>query len=220
VHEIQANLCLPIVFRGEVLAYLNLDNLHDPQAFGEDSLRAAQFFAAPLATLLHDSKTHRLLEEAALTDPLTRLPNRRAFDKALAEELERALRYGYPLSLIVMDLKGFKAVNDRLGHPTGDLALIRVAELLEKERRSGDYLFRWGGDEFAAIFPHTDKAEAVAVTTRYAQIIESICFNGLRLGVNIGLAAYPEDGGSPEKLLSTADSRMYEAKAMGVPLKS
>ncbi|ADD28931.1 diguanylate cyclase [Meiothermus ruber] len=220
VHEIQANLCLPIAFRGEVLAYLNLDNLHDPQAFGEDSLRAAQFFAAPLATLLHDSKTHRLLEEAALTDPLTRLPNRRAFDKALAEELERAVRYGYPLSLIVMDLKGFKAVNDRLGHPTGDLALIRVAELLEKERRSGDYLFRWGGDEFAAIFPHTDKAEAVAVTTRYAQIIESICFNGLRLGVNIGLAAYPEDGGSPEKLLSTADSRMYEAKAMGVPLKS
>lgn len=220
VHEIQANLCLPIAYRGEVLAYLNLDNLHDPQAFGEDSLRAAQFFAAPLATLLHDIRTHRLLEEAALTDALTKLPNRRAFDKVLAEELERAVRYGYPLALAVMDLKGFKAVNDSLGHATGDMALSQVAQLLEKERRAGDHLFRWGGDEFAAIFPHTDKTEAIAVATRYAQVVESIRFDKHRLGVRIGLAAYPEDGLTPDRLLITADNRMYEAKALGVSLKS
>jgi GAF domain-containing protein len=98
VHEIKANLCLPIAYRGEVLAYLNLDNLHDPRAFGKDSLRAARFFAGPLATLLHDRRTHRLLEQAALTDPLTRLPNRRAFDKVLSKELDRATRYGHALS--------------------------------------------------------------------------------------------------------------------------
>lgn len=219
VGEIQANLCLPIAYRGQVLAYLNLDNLHDPQAFGEDSLRAAQFFAAPLATLLHENRTHRLLEEAALTDALTRLPNRRAFDKVLAEELERAVRYGYPLSLAVMDLRGFKAVNDSLGHATGDLALVKVAEMLEQERRSGDHLFRWGGDEFAAIFPHTDKAEAVVVTTRYAQMIGVMRFGQHTLGISIGLAAYPEDGVTPDKLLNTADNRMYEAKAQGVSLK-
>ncbi|WP_337870019.1 diguanylate cyclase [Meiothermus sp.] len=220
VREIQANLCLPIAYRGEVLAYLNLDNLHDPQAFGEDSLRAAQFFATPLATLLHDIQTHRLLEEAALTDTLTRLPNRRAFDKVLAEELERAVRYGYPLALAVMDLEGFKAINDSMGHATGDLALVKVAERLEKERRSGDHLFRWGGDEFAAIFPHTDKIEAIAVATRYTQIVESIRFDKHRLGVRIGLAAYPEDGLTPDKLLISADNRMYEAKALGISLKS
>lgn len=220
VREIQANLCLPIAYRGEVLAYLNLDNLHDPQAFGEDSLRAAQFFAAPLATLLHDIRAHRLLEEAALTDALTKLPNRRAFDTVLAEELERAVRYGYPLALAVMDLKRFKAINDSLGHATGDLALAQVAQKLEKERRAGDHLFRWGGDEFAAIFPHTDKTEAIAVITRYAQLIESICFDQHRLGVSIGLAVYPEDGPTPDKLLITADNRMYEAKARGISLKS
>ncbi|WP_333659547.1 diguanylate cyclase [Meiothermus cerbereus] len=218
--EIKANLCLPIAYRGEVLAYLNLDNLHDPQAFAEDSLHAAQFFAAPLATLLHDVRIHRLLEEAALTDSLTGLPNRRAFDKVLSEELERAVRYGYPLSLAIMDLKGFKAVNDKLGHATGDLALIRVAQLLEEERRGGDHLFRWGGDEFAAIFPHTDKGEALVVAKRYAQIIESISFGQQRLGVSIGLAAYPEDGSNPDKLLVAADNRMYEAKALGIPLKT
>ncbi|WP_117237202.1 diguanylate cyclase domain-containing protein [Thermus sediminis] len=214
--EIQANLCLPIPYKGEVLAYLNLDNLHDPRAFGEDSLEAARFFAAPLATLLHEARTRRLLEEAAFTDPLTGLPNRRAFDRAFLEELRRAERYGYPLSLAVLDLKGFKAINDRLGHAQGDLALIRVAQALSKERRNGDRVFRWGGDEFAALFPHTGREGAIRAAFRYARAIEKICLEGLCLGVNIGLASYPEDGQSPDELLSVADTRMYGAKAQGV----
>lgn len=213
--EIQANLCLPIPYKGEVLAYLNLDNLHDPRAFGEDSLEAARFFAAPLATLLHEARTRHLLEEAALTDPLTGLANRRAFDRFFQEELKRAERYGYPLSLAVLDLKGFKQVNDRLGHATGDLALIQVAKALGRERRNGDRLFRWGGDEFAALFPHTPKQGAIAAAFRYAQAIQDLCFEGLCLGVNIGVATYPEDGTSPDTLLSAADTRMYEAKARG-----
>ncbi|WP_243030756.1 diguanylate cyclase [Thermus altitudinis] len=218
VQEIQANLCLPIPYKGEVLAYLNLDNLHDPQAFGEDSLEAAHFFAAPLATLLHESRTRKLLEEAALTDPLTGLGNRRAFERFLQEELKRAERYGHPLSLAVLDLTGFKAVNDRLGHAVGDLALIKVAEALEGERRNGDRLFRWGGDEFAAIFPHTPKGGAVSAVLRYAKAIRGLCFDGLCLGVNIGVASYPEDGHTPDALLSAADTRMYEAKARGLVL--
>jgi len=214
--EIQANLCLPIPYKGEVLAYLNLDNLHDPNAFGEDSLEAARFFATPLATLLHEIRTRKLLEEAALTDPLTGLPNRRAFDRFLEEELKRAERYGYPLALAVMDLKGFKQVNDRLGHAVGDLALIKVAEALQRERRNGDRIFRWGGDEFAVLFPHTGKEGALKAAFRYAWAIEALCFGGLCLGVNIGLAAFPEDGKTPDELLSAADSRMYQAKAQGL----
>jgi len=220
VREIQTNLCQPMLYRGEVLAYLNLDNLRDPQAFGEDSLRAVRFFSAPLATLLHENRTRRLLEAAALTDPLTGLPNRRAFDRLLPEELARAIRHGYPLSLAVLDLKGFKAVNDRLGHATGDQALIKVAEALSKERRTGDHLFRWGGDEFAAIFPHTSKEDALVAAFRYAQAIEGICFGELCLGVSIGLAAYPEDGQAPDELLIGADTHMYRAKATGITVAS
>ena len=214
--EIQANLCLPIPYKGEVLAYLNLENLHDPKAFGEDSLEAARFFATPLATLLHEIRTRKLLEEAALTDPLTGLPNRRAFDRFLEEELKRAERYGYPLALAVMDLRGFKQVNDRLGHAVGDLALMKVAEALQREKRNGDRIFRWGGDEFAALFPHTGKEGALKAAFRYARAIEALCFGGLCLGVNIGLAAFPEDGKTPDELLSAADSRMYQAKAQGL----
>ena len=213
--EIKANLCLPIPYKGEVLAFLNLDNLHDPRAFGEDSREVARFFAAPLATLLHENRTRRLLEESALTDYLTGLGNRRAFDRFFEEELKRAKRYGYPLSLMVLDLTGFKAINDRLGHAVGDLALVKVAEALEGERRNGDQLFRWGGDEFAAILPHTPKRGAVAAAFRYAKAIQELCFNGLCLGVNIGVASYPEDGSTPDQLLSAADTRMYEAKAKG-----
>ncbi|WP_243090954.1 sensor domain-containing diguanylate cyclase [Thermus neutrinimicus] len=213
--EIKANLCLPIPYKGEVLAYLNLDSLHDPKAFGQDSLEVARFFAAPLATLLHEVRARKLLEEAALTDPLTGLGNRRAFERFLQEELKRAERYGHPLSLAVLDLRGFKAVNDRLGHAVGDLALIRVAEVMERERRNGDRLFRWGGDEFAAIFPHTPKRGAVAAALRYAKAIQGLCFDGLCLGVNIGVASYPEDGTTQDELLSAADTRMYEAKARG-----
>lgn len=214
--EIQANLCLPIPHKGQVLAYLNLDNLHDPRAFGEDSLRAARFFAAPLATLLHESQTRKLLEEAALTDPLTGLPNRRTFEQAFLEELKRAERYGYPLSLAVLDLTGFKKLNDRLGHAVGDLALRRVAEALLGERRNGDKIFRWGGDEFAALFPHTGKEGAIKAAFRYAKAIGKLCFDGLCLGVNIGLATFPEDGKTADELLSAADNRMYQAKAQGV----
>ncbi|GAB5602658.1 diguanylate cyclase [Thermus sp. FJN-A] len=216
VGEIQANLCLPIPYKGEVLAYLNLENLHDPRAFGEDSLGVARFFAAPLATLLHESRTRKLLEEAALTDPLTGLPNRRAFDRAFLEELRRAERYGYPLSLAVLDLKGFKQVNDRLGHAVGDLALMRVAEALSQERRNGDRIFRWGGDEFAALFPHTGKEGALKAVLRYARAIEALCFDGFCLGVNIGVASFPEDGRTADALLSAADTRMYRAKAQGL----
>ncbi len=214
--EIQANLCLPIPHKGQVLAYLNLDNLHDPQAFGEDSLEAARFFAAPLATLLHESRTRKLLLEAALTDPLTGLPNRRAFEQAFLEELKRAERYGYPLSLAVLDLTGFKKLNDRLGHAVGDLALRKVAEALLGERRNGDKIFRWGGDEFAALFPHTGKEGAIKAAFRYAKAIGKLCFDGLCLGVNIGLATFPEDGKTADELLSAADTRMYQAKAQGV----
>lgn len=216
VNEIQANLCLPIPYRGEVLAYLNLDNLHDPDAFSDDSLQAAHFFAAQIAALLHESHTRQLLEQAALTDPLTGLPNRRAFSVRFAEELKRANRYRQPLSLAVLDLQGFKAINDHLGHAAGDEALIRVAQALVHEGRTSDQIFRWGGDEFAVLLVHTDRQGALAAANRYAQTIAEIRFELLSLKANIGLASCPEDGQTADALLTVADARMYQAKAQGL----
>lgn len=216
VKEIAANLALPVVYRGEVLAILYLDNLHDPAAFAEDSLHVARFFSAPIAALLHEVRYRGLLEQAAATDPLTGLSNRRAFDQRLEEELKRAQRYGQPVSLLVMDLSGFKQINDRLGHAKGDEALVQVAQVLRASKRDGDTLFRWGGDEFAALLPHTNPAGAVIAAQRYAEAIHNICVEGLALAVNIGVAAYPDDADDPEALLRQADERMYRAKRCGV----
>lgn len=218
LEEIKANLHLPIRYAEEVLALLNLDNLHDPSAFDHDSLHAAQLFAPVVATLLHDLRYRQRLEEAALTDVLTGLSNRRAFDLRLAEELERARRYAYPLSLLVMDLSGFKAINDRLGHKQGDQALQAVASTLKKQRRNGDSLYRWGGDEFAAILPHADLEGAIAAATRYHRAIGALEIGGMRLGVNIGAACFPKEAQDAEALLHLADERMYQAKSRKVPL--
>ncbi|GIW29575.1 MAG: diguanylate cyclase [Meiothermus sp.] len=211
--RIQSNLAVPVLYQGRVLALLNLDNFHDPQAFGSDSLEVARFFATPVAALLHQTHIRQSLAEAALSDALTGLANRRAFNKFFDEELARSRRYQQAFALLVLDLQGFKTINDQLGHASGDEALVRVARALQKTSRKSDGLFRLGGDEFAAILSRTTADRAIQVAQRYAKAIQAIQIEGMALGVNIGLAVYPQDGTSKETLLRLADQRMYAAKA-------
>ena len=216
--DIEANLYLPIIHQGEVLAVLNLDNLHDPISFGQDSLEAARLFAPPVAALLQDTRYRDLLEQAARSDPLTGLMNRRAFDEALSQELSRAGRHGECFTLMIMDLTGFKQINDQLGHHRGDEALIQVTGSLRSVQRRGDALARWGGDEFAVLLRTTTCDGASAAAQRFAQAIGGIQLEGLSLGVNIGMAVFPTDGDNANILLKVADERMYAAKRQGVTL--
>lgn len=209
---LQANLCLPVSHQGRVLAYLNLDNLHDPEAFAEDSLAVARLFAAPIATLIHELQNRSALEKAALTDGLTGLYNRRAFDLRLREEFERARRYRYPLSLLVIDLKNFKPINDHFGHAVGDQALVAVARVLAQLQRSGDMVFRWGGDEFAVLLPQTDRDGARAAANRLLEALSTIRFEGFCISANIGAASFPQEADSAQMLLNLADQRMYDDK--------
>lgn len=206
------NLCLPVSHQGKVLAYLNLDNLHDSEAFAEDSLNAVQLFSTPIATLIRELQSREAMEKAALTDSLTGLYNRRAFDRRLKEECERAARYQYPLTLLVVDLKNFKPINDRLGHAMGDQALVAVARALSKTQRAGDMVFRWGGDEFAVLLPQTPKEVAGVVGARILEAISKICLGGVCLSANIGYASFPTEAQTAEALLQLADERMYADK--------
>jgi diguanylate cyclase (GGDEF)-like protein len=207
-----ASLCLPVVFGDAVLAVLHLENCTEGNAFGRDSREIAEMFGPPLAGLLQRQRTRDLLVRAALTDSLTGLSNRRAFDDALARELARTGRSGAGVSVLLMDMADFKHINDSFGHEAGDAALIAVADALRASVRDGDYLFRWGGDEFAAVL--VDEADHLtrATVERLRDAVAKVEVHGRPLRIDVGWAEAPTDGHDAPTLLKVADARMYASK--------
>ena len=215
VDEIAADLCLPVLHGGEVLAILNLDAMHDPDAFGDAALEAAAGLAPFVGFLLHETEARSRLATAARTDELTGMGNRRAFNEQAEQDLARALRYDEPLALLILDLSAFKRVNDRFGHAAGDDALKAVADALHASARVGDRIFRWGGDEFAALLSHADSEAARLAASRMAEAIATVRTPAGPMGANVGVACVPADGTDLDALVRVADDRMFRAKASG-----
>lgn len=162
-------------------------------------------------------RLHSALAEAALTDELTGLPNRRAFDEQLAREIERAERSGTALSVALVDLDHFKQLNDSSGHLAGDRALHRIGSIVPAAVRGMDWPARFGGDEFAVLFPDAGEAEATDIAGRLREQIAT-AFGGEEVGLtaSVGIAVRsPADGPGPEGLLDRADRALYRAKRLG-----
>src|SRR6185369_11287330 len=156
----------------------------------------------------------RLIVRDALTGVYTRV----ALVKRLDEEVHRALRYGDPFSLLLLDLDHFKSVNDAFGHARGDSTLTELAGRLHALARHSDVLFRYGGDEFVLFLPRTTREQATVLADRLVEQIASTPFEGkppLTLTLSVGVATLPDDGTTAEQLLGRADARMYEAKRTG-----
>src|SRR5258708_5301100 len=187
------------------------------QAALVDVLSSASLLRLPI---LMEYEELRKLQINAATDPLTGLYNRRFFDDYFEKELNRSLRYSHNLALVVFDLHRFKEVNDRYGHPQGDILLQMAATTLRKSMRTSDYAFRIGGDEFALLLPQSDTEQAAAMSRRlraaYAATIEPLRL-GVSLGLDYGLAVYPDDGEQQEVLIRVADERLYQLKKAGLP---
>ena len=154
---------------------------------------------------------------AALTDPLTGVFNRRGFLEAAERELDRARRYGHPLALAFVDIRGLKAVNDTEGHLAGDRLLKRVTALLRESARTHDLVGRIGGDELAVLLAEQSSEGAAAMTQRVrAQIPADRAALGLMTAwdVTIGTSTFPEDGSTLDELLATADRRLYQQRGI------
>jgi diguanylate cyclase (GGDEF)-like protein len=165
-----------------------------------------------------DAFKRRLLHEqqAARTDPLTSLSNRRAFVEAAWLELERGRRHSRPLSLLYIDCDDFKLVNDRLGHVAGDAVLSAVGATLRQAVRGLDTVARLGGDEFGVLLPEVDRAGAVALADRLrVQLREALAGRGDAVTFSIGVATFLRPPASVDEMILRADELMYQAKRSG-----
>jgi diguanylate cyclase (GGDEF)-like protein len=191
-----------------------------PHAISSEEVAVGRLFAERAGVLVRNVRLYEQISVESLTDVLTCLPNRRFIDQRLVEESQRSDRYGHPYSLLMIDLDGFKSINDCFGHPIGDSVLQQVAEALQRVLRSTDILTRYGGDEFAVILPETAHNDAIIVAEKLKMALAStklhLPHNTQRyISACMGIAVYPQDAANCDDLIRVADKRMYDAKRKG-----
>lgn len=161
------------------------------------------------------------LERLSVTDELTGLANRRHLDDELGRELQRHERHKRALAVLMLDVDRFKDLNDTHGHPAGDAVLRQLAKVLNESTRKGDTVARFGGEEFVVILPETPAAGALHLAEKIRAAVADQRFaideNGgeVRVTVSVGLSRFPDHGGAPEALISTADQALYRSKQGG-----
>jgi diguanylate cyclase (GGDEF)-like protein len=229
--DLTSMICVPLRGSQQILGTLNIEASF-MQPLNQTDLEMLDALSVSITTALENALLHEQIERkasemeflrfqaerAARFDTLTNLRNRRAFDEDLQRTLERQGSIGF--SLAAIDLTGFKSVNDRFGHAIGDQALARVAKVLSSapthRGRALHKTYRTGGDEFILIIPY--EQPALEILMHITRGVENLDFHdGLRLGLNIGLASYPHEAKDLDQLQSLADNRMYKAKTAGKP---
>lgn len=161
--------------------------------------------------LRENVELHVRAAQAALTDELTGLFNRRYFDRLLEQEIKRSERFGHPMAVLVLDMDDLKEINDSFGHAAGDEALRSLSEILRIQLRAVDLVARLGGDEFTALLPETSLAAAGAAVARLEAAMRATRVRGRRLRASIGMAGYTR-GITPSQLMEEADRDLYRVK--------
>jgi diguanylate cyclase (GGDEF)-like protein len=219
---------VPLKIADRVIGVLNLSDKTTGEVFDEEDLKLIQSIASHAAVVVERNEFYAKSEELkklTITDALTGLLNRRYLQERLKDELARSERHIHPMSLLMLDLDGFKTCNDSEGHLVGDRILRDVAETLLKTVRSMDIVARYGGDEFMVILPETGEPVAVEIAERLRNSV-SLWTARTReaagagpgpcsLTASIGIVCYPEHGDTLELLLENVDKALYRAKNKG-----
>lgn len=218
-NQLETFVCLPLAIadgaeQGLVVAYAD-----QPDYFQRVGLEAFQAFAQLARVTLEQAAMRKQLQDLATIDALTGLLNRGALQKILEREHAQSQRHGRPYSLLLLDVDCFKTVNDSYGHGVGDKVLAAVARLAQRSLREGDWVGRWGGDEFLCLLPDADDEKGAVIAERLRQQVTErpIDADGrhIPISVSVGLAHYPHAGARLDKVLTSADAALYGAKRRG-----
>jgi diguanylate cyclase (GGDEF)-like protein len=210
-------IAIPMVVGAEVVGVLEVVGT-DASALPSQTLDVLEALAVQAATAVGAAKVHEHTETLAMTDALTHLPNRRRLEADLATEVGVSSRYGRPLGLAMLDVDHFKAYNDTLGHQAADVALQELAALLTRSVRTGDSVYRYGGEEIAVVMRETDAGAALQQAERLCQAVAHH-FSGpdhpRAVTVSIGVASMPTHATGADALVAAADAALYKAKQAG-----
>ena len=217
--EAETAVAVPLMRGDRTIGVIALYGRTTLEPFTEDDVSTLSSFAGQASVAIENVLLHQETRQLSITDGLTGVWNRRYLELTLRKEIERAQRFGRPLSVLMLDIDRFKLVNDRLGHPRGDEVLIEVTQRLIGELRASiDVVGRYGGEEFVVLLPETASDGAVIVAEKIRTAIRDEPFHGagdVSITVSVGVSTYPGDGSTAEELIRAADAAMYHAKASG-----
>jgi len=212
---IRSIVYLPLLVKSEAIGSLIVAS-RKPNAYTPGQVRLLERLASQIAMPVENSRLYAKAEQMARVDEITGLFNRRHFNECIKKEIERHSRYSGIMSLILLDLDYFKAYNDMHGHTAGDKILEMMGRLVNKEIRSTDLAFRYGGDEFAVILPQSAIDDALVVAERVRRrIANEMSKKNIRISASLGLAAWPDDGTTADELVNATDKALYQAKETG-----
>jgi diguanylate cyclase (GGDEF)-like protein len=207
---------IPLKVGSTVVGVMNLSR-STLGGFSSSELRLLSLLSDQAAVAISNASLHQMISRQAYSDTLTGLPNRRALDERLEEEVLSARKNNYSFAVIMMDLDGFKAVNDTYGHSVGDDVLRLVFGQMARGVRTTDFLARYGGDELTLILSQTELMSAQIVTEKIIEGMKKLKYRlpdgrRLKLGISGGIALYPVHARSGPDLLRAADGALYHAK--------
>ncbi len=220
---VTCNANVPISMgKKRIIGVLAVDNLFTQRQLTLKDIGSLMNFATQAGMAIETIRLHEQVRELSVTDGLTRIHNRRYFERFLEDEAARSKRYNRAFSLLYLDVDHFKKINDHYGHPAGDEVLKFIALFLRADLRTIDVVARLGGDEFGIILPEIHPEGAMTVAQRLhrkiAEVhlpVEAMVKDRKKITLSIGLATFPENASSAEELVKMADKSLYKAKTSG-----
>jgi two-component system, cell cycle response regulator len=207
---------IPLMMGSRVVGVMNLARIRTGE-FSQSEVRLLTLLADQAAIAIINARLHAAVSQQARSDSLTGLPNRRALDERIDEEISISSHSGRPFGVVMMDLDGFKTINDTYGHECGDDILRQIAKTLQASLRTSDFLARYGGDEMTLILPDTDLPQVAFVARKIQSQLNNLTIKlpdekTAHLGVTGGIALFPQHADTASGLLRAADEALYTAK--------